>query len=170
MHFAYWEYVQFYTTFRYMYMNGYMCMVTHVCTRQYTPNKWAKSLCSGLPLAVYSVPRGKKSPFLSEAPSTQVPSIPQPYGSEPASSAFLGPFFRSGVQRACMPPAQGVAKGYYLKEDTWTSEQKEERTERAGQYAFPTPLCSCSENSSFKPSCESGELWVSAEARGSPSD
>lgn len=80
-----------------------------------------------------------------QVPST---SILSPNGPELAFSAYAGLSFRlSCVTSACVCPAQGLAKGYKLKEGAWTWGQKEGRTKWAWQYAFPTLLCSCSENS-----------------------
>lgn len=150
MHFMYWEYVHFCKSFRCMYMHLCVCAwaCSHVYTRQYHPYKWAKILCPGFPLAAASSPPGKEPPLLSEVPSTRVPNILYPNGPELAFSAYVGLSFRlSCATSAFVCPTQGLARGYKLKEGAWTWGQKEGGTKWARQYAFPTLLCSCSENS-----------------------
>lgn len=97
-------------------------MFTHVCTEQYYPYTWAKSLCSGVPLAASSSPQATKY----WGPQYSLPKW--------LWASFLS--LNSGqVRYQCVyvPPAQGVAKGYDLKEEAWTLGQKEEGTKRVEQ-------------------------------------
>lgn len=102
----------------------YVCMNTclHVCMEQYYPSQWAKSFCSGIPLAASFSPQAIKYSGLQY-------SLPK----------WLWASFLSlnshQVHYQCVyvPPAKGVAKGYDLKEEAWTLGQKEEGTKRVGQ-------------------------------------
>lgn len=85
-----------------------VCMRVHMCVLSSTTiTSEQKALCSGPPLAPSSSLPGKETPFVSEAPSTWVPSIPYPNGTKLVSSAYVSPFFRSGVLLVCAAQHKG---------------------------------------------------------------
>lgn len=106
-----------------MYVNMCVCMHTcvHMCLRNSITltSEQKASVLAFLCLC----------PPLPRQPSTGVPGIRYPNGSEPVSSASI----QVRYQCVYVPPGQGVAKGYDLKEEAWTLGQKEEGTKGVEQ-------------------------------------